>query len=238
MQKILIVEDDPIQLEMLYETVHTMYPTWEIKRGSSLEAAQTFLQESVTTNEYFTLFLLDIQLSKEPGDRSGFQLAQSIREINAYYKTPILFLTSVSEELSKALTQFHCYNFITKPYRRETVLEQLRQMLLTGYLQDVLDIADTQRIRHRIQPQDIRYIESRSHTIFIYTVYGCIQTREYTLSAIAEQLGISFIRCHRRYLINPDYITGFDKSARYLLADKDTIPVSQSGIALLEDYLY
>lgn len=67
--------------------------------------------------------------------------------------------------MSRALTQFHCYNFITKPYRKETVLEQLRQMLLTGYLQDVLDIADTQRIHHRLQPQDIRYIESRSHTI-------------------------------------------------------------------------
>ena len=139
MQKILIVEDDPIQLEMLYETVHSRYPAWEIKKGSSLEAAQAFLQESVTANEYFTLFLLDIQLSKEPGDRNGFQLAQSIREISVYYKTPILFLTSVSEELSRALTQFHCYNFITKPYQKETVLEQLRQMLLTGYLQDVLD---------------------------------------------------------------------------------------------------
>ena len=31
MQKILIVEDDPIQLEMLYETVHSRYPAWEIK---------------------------------------------------------------------------------------------------------------------------------------------------------------------------------------------------------------
>ncbi len=32
MQKILIVEDDPIQLEMLYETVHSRYPAWEIKK--------------------------------------------------------------------------------------------------------------------------------------------------------------------------------------------------------------
>ena len=73
--------------------------------------------------------------------------------------------------------------------------------------------------------------------IFIYTIYGCIQTREYSLSAMAEQLGTSFIRCHRRYLVNPEHITGFDRSTRYLLADKDTIPVSQSGIALLKDYI-
>ena len=51
MQKILIVEDDPIQLEMLYETVHFRYPAWEIKKGSSLEAAQAFLLEFVTANE-------------------------------------------------------------------------------------------------------------------------------------------------------------------------------------------
>lgn len=54
---------------------------------------------------------------------------------------------------------------------------------------------------------------------------------------MAEQLGTSFIRCHRRYLVNPDHITGFDRSTRYLQADKDTIPVSQSGIALLKDYI-
>lgn len=136
MQKILIVEDDPIQLEMLYETVHSRYPAWEIKKGSSLEAAQAFLQESVTANEYFTLFLLDIQLSKDPENRSGFQLAHAIRKISVYYKTPILFLTSVSEELSRALTQFHCYNFIAKPYQREnragTAQTDAADRLLTG----------------------------------------------------------------------------------------------------------
>ena len=51
MQKILIVEDDTVQLEMLYETIHSRYPAWEIKKGSSLEAAQASLQESVTANE-------------------------------------------------------------------------------------------------------------------------------------------------------------------------------------------
>lgn len=55
MQKILIVEDDTVQLEMLYETIHSRYPAWEIQKGSSLEAAQASLQESVTANEYFTV---------------------------------------------------------------------------------------------------------------------------------------------------------------------------------------
>ena len=32
MQKILIVEDDTVQLEMLYETIHSRYPAWEIKK--------------------------------------------------------------------------------------------------------------------------------------------------------------------------------------------------------------
>ena len=66
MQKILIVEDDTVQLEMLYETIHSRYPAWEIKKGSSLEAAQASLQESVTANEYFTLFLLVNFVSNSP----------------------------------------------------------------------------------------------------------------------------------------------------------------------------
>ncbi len=117
------------------------------------------------------------------------------------------------------------------------MLEQLRQMLLTGYLQDVLDIADTQRIHHRLQPRDIRYIESRSHTIFIYTIYGCIQTREYSLSAMAEQLEPPLSAATGVIWSIRSISQALTDLQCYLLADKDTIPVSQSGIALLKDYI-
>jgi len=73
------------------------------------------LRLSIEKENYFSLFLLDIQLSHEEGDRGGFIFANEIRKIPSYYMTPLLFLTAVSDENYFALSHYHCYNYIAKP---------------------------------------------------------------------------------------------------------------------------
>ena len=134
MQKVLIVEDDTIQLNMLYQTIHDAYPSWNIFCVSDYAAADRLILDSLQKSASFTLFLLDIQLTKDIGNRDGFFLAKEIRQHSAYYQTPILFLTAVSDENYFALSNFHCYNYISKPYTDADIRYQLQQMLMTGYL--------------------------------------------------------------------------------------------------------
>ena len=94
MYQILIVEDNPAQLSMLEETIRNAYPTWNIHCANNYEEALHCIEHSIFDHKYYTLFLLDIQLTQDPTDRGGYTLAEEIRKNTPYFKTPLLFLTA------------------------------------------------------------------------------------------------------------------------------------------------
>lgn len=228
MHKILIVEDDTEQLNLLYDSIQNQYPDWNIRTAQTYEQAEELLQASVREPSYFTLFLFDIRLSSQNDDRSGFFLAQKVRKEPPYFMTPILFLTAVSDEMHLALSKFHCYNYITKPYTPEDILKQLEQMLLTGHLQNALEFTDINRIRHKIFINDIFMIESKSHAVMLHTSSGNYITREFSLESILKMLGNNFIQCHRKNIVNKKYINHYDKSSKYIQIDDILIPVGRT----------
>ena len=97
MQNILIVEDDIIQADKLLSSIHTRYPSWTIATAATYAEASTLITDSIEQNQPFTLFLLDVQLSNNKSDCSGFILAENIRSMHPYFQVPILFLTSITD---------------------------------------------------------------------------------------------------------------------------------------------
>ena len=237
MQHILIVEDDLIQCNMLKDTIHQEYPTWDIDTAVCYDDAIELLETSIENNKKYHLFLLDVQLSTSPGDRGGFFLAKELRKKSVYYKTPILFLTAVSDEGSYALSEFHCYNYISKPYTKEAILFQISQMLLTGYLEQNILVADTKRLFHRINTSEICYVEALSHQISIHTIHDTIVTREYTLSELSNLLGKQLIRCHKSFLINPNYVCNHTKTYCTLAPMQKQVSIGRNYQATLERIL-
>ena len=145
-QNILIVEDDKAQNINLNNAINAQYPAWTIDSCYTYDEALEHIISSVNKNNIYTLFLFDVQLSKEKGNRGGFLLAEELRKLHPYYRTPVLFLTAVSDEGGFALSNYHCYNYISKPYTSQDILIQLEQMLITCYLESTLDICDSDRI--------------------------------------------------------------------------------------------
>lgn len=227
MQKILIVEDNEEQLKTLHNSIREKYPDWKIQIAENYQTAKELLVVSLQKSSYFTLFLFDIQLSAD-NDRDGFTLAKYVRSVLPYFKTPILFLTSITSECNFALSEFHCYNYITKPYTTKTILCQLEQMLFTGYLQNTMEFSDTNRIRHKLFRHDIFAVEAKSHTIILHTRTGSYTTRDFSLESILPVLGNSFFQCHRRYIVNRQYVQCYDKSSKFLLVEDFQIPVGRS----------
>lgn len=228
MQHILIVEDHAEQLKLLHDSIRNQYPSWDIQTARDYKEAERLLLASVNEKSLFTLFLFDIQLSSQAGDRSGFLLAQKLRQQPAYFKTPILFLTAIPDEIHFALSEFHCYNYITKPYTPKDILNQLEQLLLTGYLQNTLEFTDTNRIRHKVFIQDIFMVESKSHSVRIHTLHDTYTTREFSLKSISNILGDNFVQCHRKYIINKQSIQHYDRTSKYIQIGRLQIPVGRT----------
>lgn len=228
MHHVLIVEDNHSQCHILLQTLKEHYSDWNIETAGSFEEGLCRLNDSLLKEQPFTLFLLDVQLSTAKADRGGFLLAEEIRNHSAYYTTPILFLTAVSDEGIFALSEFHCYNYITKPYTPQDILHQIEQMLLTGYLQNTIGITDTNRIHHKLFINDIYTIEAKSHSIIIHTATDEFTTREYSMEKILNLLPSFFIRCHKKHIINKQHITNFDATAKYVQVGAFQVPCGRT----------
>lgn len=228
MHNLLIVEDDISQNKLLTDTIQHAYPQWSIISAADYPSAKDCIEKSLSTGSFFSLFLLDVQLTLEKNDRGGFCLAEEIRKHPIYFKTPILFLTAISDEGSFALSEFHCYNYITKPYSDKDILHQLEQMLITGYLENTLEITDTDRILHKLLISEILMVESKAHIMILHTFHGTIETREYSLKNILSLLSSDFLQCHKRMLVNKAHIHSYDKTSSYLLVGNLTVSVGRS----------
>lgn len=239
MQKLLIVEDDDVQRTALHESIQEFYPSWFVLSANNYESALELLLQSIEECEYFSMFLLDIQLKQDIGDMSGFVLAEQIRSDTNYYKTPILFLTSISEKTQFALATYHCYNYITKPYSTEDILYQIQQMLLTGYLEDnCIAITDTKRINHRIPQKEIMYLELKSHQVVFSTKQDEIVSRGVSMTELWNQLTKDFIQCHKKFIINLNFVNSYTKSNGYINVNGSILPVSRTFKPQLEDALH
>ena len=238
MQHVLIVEDNYEQCENLFQCLLSQYPEWEIQKALNYEDAKELIMASIKSNNFYSLFLLDIQLKNEPNDLGGFVLADEIRTFRPYFSVPILFLTSITDKVSYALSNYHCYNYITKPYSNQDILAQIKQMMLTGYLENnSITIVDTNRVRYRIVQQDIYYIETKSHTLILETAYGKIVTRSITFTEIKEKLCRNFIMCHKKYIVNIEHITNYDAANQKITINTHTIPVSRTYKPFIEETL-
>lgn len=241
MNRVLIVEDNLFQLEILKKVICGRYPNWIVETSLNFENGRALLEESIRLGYFYDLFLFDVKLSREIEDKGGFLLAKETRKYPIYYKTPIIFMSGITEGHLYALSEIHCYNYIEKPVLPEQILFELEQMLIMGYFERdthvFIEITDTNRIRHKIMESEIYIIEAKNHTLVIQTGNGSIVTREYTMESILKVLGLDFIRCHRGTIINKKYIDNYDKACQCVQLGKWVLPVGRSYRLNLESVL-
>lgn len=233
MQRLLITEDNKEQCTILKNTIQNAFPNWKIETANCYSDGEKLIMKSIQTKNYFTLFLISVQLFKKQEDCSGFVLAEYIRQDSAYFTTPMLFLANTSDDSLYALSKYHCYDFILKPYSPKEILEQIRQMLLTGVLKkEYLKIKDTNRITYLVSFRDILYFTSNApHILTIVTKETSFHTREYTIDGLLQKLGFPFIRCHRKYVINKEHLYQVDKCLKLLKIATYDIPIGQTYIS-------
>lgn len=225
MNHILLLEDNADQAKILAKWISEKYANWKITVVSNYDESISEITNSVSTMPY-TLFLLDIKLNTSSDNRDGYVVAQEIRKLECYYKTPILFLTQIQGEGLYAFSQFHCYNYITKPYTKEVVLGQIEQMLLTDYLSSTIIVSDIDQICHQFFASDIKYVKASGARKEIVLKKSKIITR----MRLPEILALSnhlLVQCHKSYLVNPNYITSIDRQNRCLNIDSEILPIGR-----------
>ena len=193
----------------------------EISIASGLENIIKSIDKDITTtvtgyaeqacnmadSDDFDLFLLDIELL----DYSGLKLAGEIRRMEKYKLTPIIFITALPSKELLAFKEIHCYDYIVKPFKEETVRDAVNTILKYGVKKEKYISFNLKDFMYRIKMDDIIYFEAVQRKIEVVTIKERFQISGYTLNGLQEELTNNFIRCHRGYIVNTLYISRIDK---------------------------
>lgn len=229
MNRVLVVEDNIAINQYVCGAIKKKYEYWEVIPATNFEDAKKIVDCSINNSEYISLFLLDISLvNDDVNDSSGFKLAEYIRSQRIYMTTPLLFLTQIDNKYIEALSKYHCYDYIKKPYTDEKITRHIDQMLLMGFLKESFSINDTNRVCHLVSSDEILFIEHINRTLEIHTITKKIITREFTLEEFQRKHGSHMLKCHRAFLVNPIYLNSFTKKEIQLKNTDVKVPIGRN----------
>jgi putative two-component system response regulator len=118
-QKILIVDDDEIHLEMVQAVLQDNYDVYTTKSGK--DALGLFYQGLVPQ-----LTLLDLIMP----DMDGWNTYSRIRAISGLHDTPIAFFTSSSDPKDiQHAREMGAVDYIKKPFDKDDLVNRIRKIL-------------------------------------------------------------------------------------------------------------
>lgn len=210
MKKILILEDNLAAREHLLGIVRDVDEEKEVYSFGDIKDAYRCAMEKTVD-----LFLIDIILdTSRPGDVSGLQFAENIREVASYRFTPIIFITSLEDSKLYTYEKLHCYSFIEKPFDEERVKQAVEQCLKfpAGDKGNKTLFFRKEGIILAAEREDITYAESREHSMHIHTRQEDVLKIPYlTLKKFLEEVDSSdFIQCSRNTVVNRAYVQTVD----------------------------
>jgi len=209
--KVLIVEDEMIIANSIVDAVESF-------NYEALEPEVTFTGAIKSIEqEKPCVGIFDINLS---GKKNGIDLAKKVQE---KYKFPFVFLTSNSGRLTldeAKLTEPSA--FLVKPFNNHELYAALelalynhsqkkeKEKLKINYIiENALFVKSTNGYL-RVNYDDILYLKSDDVYIDIVDVNDKTHVVRGTISDYVERLGTDFLRIHRGYIVNLQYLEKID----------------------------
>jgi hypothetical protein len=132
-----------------------------------------------------------------------------------------VFVLGFSIYLIVLLKAFYLlYRRFTESEVRLNQLKKEKEALKTSFITVRAD-----RSNHQIKLDDLIYLESLSDYVKIYFNEESLMTRE-TISSFEESLPETFVRIHRSYIVNLDYVTEF--SSKSVTIGSTELPISRT----------
>lgn len=175
--------------------------------------------------EGFNLIFMDIFM----GGINGFETTKKIREFDKYVS--IAFLT-VSQDFAVDSYDVEASAYFLKPVdktRLFTMLERQTRMEKSP----VLEFRRKGSVRY-YDYRDIVYIESSGHLVTLHLADGSDDTAYYKLDDLQLD-DPRFLRCHKSYLVNMDFVKYAE--TEFLMQDGSKVPIrAHSRKELVDTY--
>lgn len=216
--RIAVCDDNVKIAEYISEKISEYKPECSVNTFSNPDSLMTFLCNNETN-----LIFMDIVLA----NKNGIDVAAKIAE--KYPNIMTVFITAFADKFSEEIfLKFKPYGYLHKPLKIEILhhyldsakhdIEMRNRKLSVKIGVDVIDIPF----------EKIIYIESEKRLSHIH-VDGCDNPYDTyaKLDDIQCNLDNGFIRCHKSYSVNADYIKSIEKDC-FALKDGKKISISKA----------
>ncbi|MCC1484137.1 LytR/AlgR family response regulator transcription factor [Winogradskyella immobilis] len=223
--KILVVEDEIIIADNICDTLNSL-------GYKALEPAVNYTEAiELIENENPDIAILDIQLS---GQKTGIDLAKKIKED---YNFPFIFLTSNADvstvnEAKKVIPPA----YLIKPFTKEELYTSI-EIALYSHSEKISEINDKnviikdalfikeKGVYNKLAFDDILYFKSSHVYIEIFVKEKKRFIIRGSLNDIINKVNSKFIRVHRGFIINTEYLDQIDSTS--LKINNEIIPIGK-----------
>lgn len=216
MIKIAICDDEPAACRLLTQKVEAHMG--ELKEPCEIKCFFSAAQLLQAPYSYDLLFL-DIQMPEQ----DGITIAKKIRENQN--RSIIIFITALSEHVYDAF-EVEALDYICKPIDESRLQKALNRAVAKMKENENRSLfIQTKNWCKAVKLEDIYYCEVMNRKIYLHTKNGVV---EYycKLEKVEKQLDYRFVRCHRSYLVNLDYLKEYS-SVGITLENGERVPASR-----------
>lgn len=220
MLHIAVCDDEKNSLRQAAEALRMDKRVGGIDTFSSLK---DFLACLGTGAQQFDAVLMDIDFSSEASDG----LAAAGDMLHLAPKTQVIFITGYNDRYSQhvLLADAEVTGYLTKPIDPALLSRYLDKIIARQSSRDYLNLSVHGK-QFSILCDTIIYLESNDHSVLVHTtgtrfkVYGRLDNLQSLLPSV-------FVRIHKSYIINMNFIHHLDASRVYL-ENNEVIPISRT----------
>lgn len=228
-----ICDDDLVYIERLKQQLMEIPYIEKILTYSNYEVLLADIRSFVSPD----LAIMDMEWNRErqKNDRrhsqreNGMVLAENL--LNYSPKTQILYVTGYLDYFAQRmfLHEANVIGLLRKPVDSgllKVYLDRVRNMLEEEENKDKYLILKKRHESINVRHEGIRYMESENHVVHVKTDKLVIDVSQ-SLESLQEKLPNSFVRCHKSYVVNLEYVTKVGRSGVQIVGRESEIPVGR-----------
>ena len=201
--KIAVCDDEKATREQITSLIKAVKSDIEVVAFASGD-------ELIKSKENFAVSFLDVQMQ----GTSGIDVAKHIRdeqERKGTEKSIIIFITGHREYMESAF-DVNAFHYLVKPIDEDkfnvVFNRALKEVSVKEKRQKHSIVLKHNGMQKKVLLKDIYYIESSNKKVVFHTKDGKLDTYG-KMEEWEKELGNSFYRCHRGYLVNMEKITAY-----------------------------
>jgi two-component system, LytTR family, response regulator LytT len=232
MNKVVIVEDDPNWAFFVESALHE-------SKYELLGVSNTIAKAKAMIDGYKpSILICDVRLQ----EGNIFEL---LKNIELKKNTSIVFMTSYTDEsfFQSALKQTNAA-YLVKPFHKFTLLSTLDTVCKNNQLpentlktEDFITVTGLHQQPLKIYYKDIEYIQSEGNYSLIHTSNNYKYARKKSLIRLIDQLDNRFIKVHKSFVVNKNFIKKIDLTNRTILINDKSIPLGRGFRNSIDPFL-